>query len=53
MEPARLTITLGLAIHELSPNEHIAEARKLITATGYKRRLPELEYLEQLLANPT
>ena len=50
LESARLALTVNQSVHELSANQHVAKARQLIEETGYKRRLPELEYLEQQLA---
>jgi hypothetical protein len=36
-------------VGEFTANEHIEKARLLIEETGYKRRLPELEYLQAVL----
>jgi hypothetical protein len=49
LETARLALTLDIEVHEHSADQHLAQARELIAATGYKRRLPELEYLEKIL----
>ena len=49
LESARLALTVNKSVHELSANEHVAMARQLIEETGYKRRLPELVYLEEQL----
>ncbi len=51
LEAARLALTLDIEVHEHSAEQHLAKARELIVDTGYKRRLPELEYLEQVLSN--
>ena len=50
LESARLTLTINQPLFELTAAEHIAKAKKLIEDTGYKRRLPEVEYLEACLA---
>ena len=50
LESARLGLTLEPAIEvsNISVEKHIAEARKIIDQTEYGRRLPELEYLEEV-----
>ena len=50
LESARLALTINQPLFELTAAEHIAKAKKLIEDTGYKRRLPEVEYLEACLA---
>lgn len=52
LESARLKLSFDSAQEpsSLSTSEHIEKAKQLIEETGYKRRLPELEYLQQYLA---
>ncbi|MCK5919033.1 MAG: hypothetical protein KAG34_11435 [Cocleimonas sp.] len=44
-----LSLDSALKPFDLNASEHIQKAKDLIEETGYKRRLPELEYLEELL----
>jgi len=49
LESARLALTIEKPVLELTASEHVQKARELIETTGYKRRLPEVEYLEKML----
>ncbi len=52
LESARLALTYNQDIHEQSAEQHLSQARGLIAATGYNRRLPELEYLQEFASHP-
>jgi hypothetical protein len=51
LEATRLALTVEKAILEQTAIEHLQAAKQLIAATGYKRRLPEVTYLEQYIDN--
>ena len=51
LESARLALTINQPVFNLTASEHTAKAKQLIAETGYKRRLPEIEYLEKCLQN--
>jgi len=51
LESARLACSVGEEVLGLSASEHVEKAKALIAKTGYKRRLPEVEYLEEFMAN--
>ncbi len=50
LECARLALSVDQPLFELTAAEHVAKAKQLIEDTGYKRRLPEVVYLEACLA---
>ncbi len=47
LESARLALTINQPVFNLTGAEHTAKAKQLVAETGYKRRLPEIEYLEK------
>ena len=49
LESARLALTIDEPVHELTAKQHTQKAKQLIDDTGYKRRLPEVEYLENYI----
>ena len=49
LESARLALTINETVFKQTASEHIQKAKQLIEETGYKRRLPEVEYLEAFL----
>ncbi|MEE9351554.1 MAG: hypothetical protein V3U78_04785 [Thiotrichaceae bacterium] len=51
LESSRLILSTDpkQKLFDLSASEHIQKAKELIEETGYKRRLPEVAYLEGLL----
>ena len=49
LESARLALTINETVFKQTASEHIQKAKQLIDDTDYKRRLPEVEYLEALL----
>ena len=55
LEAARLLMSFNRldTVLNLNASEHIQKAKQLIEETGYKRRSPEVEYIEELLMNET
>ncbi|MCI5211684.1 MAG: hypothetical protein D3910_23545, partial [Candidatus Electrothrix sp. ATG2] len=49
LEAARLALTAGQDILNRTAAEHLAAAKQGIEETGYKRRLPEVANIEELL----
>ncbi len=49
LEAARLALASGKAVLAHTAAEHLAAAQDGIAKTGYKRRLPEVENIEELL----
>ncbi|WYD79586.1 MAG: hypothetical protein V8K32_09735 [Candidatus Electrothrix gigas] len=50
LEAARLSLTAGQDILNRTATEHLAAAKKGIEETGYKRRLPEVANIEEVLS---
>ena len=48
LESVRLALTIDRLVLDKTVAEHITIAKRLIEETGYKRRIPEVEYLEEL-----
>ncbi len=49
LESARLALTINEPVFKQTASQHIQKAKQLIEETGYKRQLPEVEYLKPFL----